>query len=226
MSKHTNSHRSVRAGVFGLLVVASLAFGASGAAAASGRTTEPVTWLFDPGTPIGSSTLVRTDSGISAVFHSSGVPKGSAVTLWFIVFNNPAACHSHPCGLADLLFNLDAKGDFLVGDGTVVGGTGTVTMAGHLAVGDTRNSAFPEIGMPDRPIGLSNPWGAQVSLLLHSHGPAVPGQTLKSQISSFTGGCSVFQGNLELPGSGLADGPEDIPDAVGECSTLQGSVHL
>ena len=173
MNKQTNGPRRVRAAVFGLAAIASLSLGASGAAASSARTTEPVAWLFDPGTPIGSSTLVRTDSGISAVFHSSGLPKGSAVTLWFIVFNNPAACNSSPCGLADLLFNLDAQGDFLVADGTVVGGAGTVTMAGHLAVGDARGSAFPEIGMPDRPIGLSNPRGAQVSLLLHSHGPAV-----------------------------------------------------
>jgi hypothetical protein len=54
----------------------------------------------------------------------------------------------------------------------------------------------------------------------------VPGPTLASQLSSFTGGCTVFLGDLELPGSGLADGPEDVPDAVGECSTLQASIHL
>jgi hypothetical protein len=80
--------------------------------------------------------------------------------------------------------------------------------------------------MPDRPIGLSNPWGAQVTILLHSHGPAMTGAALVSQMTSFTGGCSVFQGDLELPGSGLADGPEDVPDAPGECSTFQGTAFL
>ena len=52
------------------------------------------------------------------------------------------------------------------------------------------------------------------------------GAALVSQISSFTGGCTVFLGDLELPGSGLADGPEDVPDAPGECSTLQGTAFL
>jgi hypothetical protein len=91
-------------------------------------------------------------------------------------------------------------------------------------VGDISGSAFPEIGMAERALGLTNPRGAQVALLLHSHGPSVPG-SIPSQLSSFTGGCDVFLGDLEFAGSGLADGPEDVPDAVGECSTIRASVH-
>lgn len=197
-----------------------------GAALASpaARSTQPVVLLWDQTTIVGTSTLVRTDRGISASVRTSGLPAGQALTLWFVVFNNPAACAA-TCGLADLLFNLDAEGDFLVGAGHVVGDDGMAGFGGHLQVGDISGSAFPEIGMPDRPIGLTNPWGAQVSLLLHSHGPAVTGEMLKAQISSFTGGCAVFLGDLELPGSGIADGPEDVPDAVGECSTIQGALH-
>jgi hypothetical protein len=188
------------------------------------RSTQPVVQTWD-GTPVGTSTLLRTDAGISATFRTSGLPAGQAVTLWFVIFNNPAACVAG-CGLDDLLFNPSAGGDFLVGAGHVVGASGTANFGGHLGVGDTSGSAFPEIGMPDRPIGLTSPWGAQVGLLIHSHGPMVPGQVLASQISSFTGGCTVFLGDLELPGSGIADGPEDVPDAVGECSTIQASIHL
>jgi hypothetical protein len=186
--------------------------------------TEPVVQTWD-GTQVGTSTLVRTDAGLSASFKSSGMPAGQAVTLWFVIFNNPSACTAG-CGLDDLLFNEAAAGDFLVGAGHVVGGSGTANFGAHLAVGDTRGSAFPEIGLPDRPIGLTNPWGAQVGLLLHSHGPMVPGQVLAGQLSSFTGGCTVFLGDLELPGSGIADGPEDVPDAIGECSTILASVHM
>jgi hypothetical protein len=188
------------------------------------RSTQPVVQTWD-GTQVGASTLVRTDAGLSASFTSSGLPAGQAVTLWFVIFNNPSACPG-TCGLADLLFNEAAAGDFLVGAGHVTGSSGTANFGAHLAVGDTRGSAFPEIGMPARPIGLTNPRGAQVGLLLHSHGPVVPGQVLASQLSSFTGGCTVFLGDLELPGSGIADGPEDVPDAVGECSTILASVHL
>ena len=217
--------RAMTALVLSGLMALSLGIG-SALAGPAARSTENVTWLFDPSTSIGTSSLVRTDAGVSATFRSSGVPAGQAVTLWFIVFNNPSACAA-TCGLADLLFNLDAQGDFLVGGGNVVGDGGTANLGGSLKVGDGSGSGFPEIGFPaERAIGLTNPWGAQVSLLLHSHGPKVPGQTLASQISSFTGGCTTFLGDLELPGSGLADGPEDIPDAVGECATLQGSVHM
>lgn len=188
------------------------------------RSTQPVVQVWD-GTPVGTSTLVRTDQGISASFHSSGLPAGQAVTLWFVVFNNPSAC-TGGCGLDDILFNEAAEGDFLVGAGNVVGGSGTANFGGHLAVGDISGSAFPEIGMPGRSVGLTNPWGAQVGLLVHSHGPKLTGEALVAQLSSFTGGCTVFLGDLELPGSGIADGPEDVPDAVGECSTILASIHM
>ena len=200
-----------------------LGLGATVASPAA-RSTEPVVQTWD-GTQLGTSTLVRTDAGLSASFHSSGLPAGQALTLWFVIFNNPSACGG-PCGLSDLLFNEAARGDFLVGAGHVTGGGGTANFGAHLAVGDARGSAFPEIGMPDRPIGLTDPWNAQVGLLLHSHGPMVPGQVLKAQLSSFTGGCAVFLGDLELPGSGIADSADDVPDAVGECSTILASIHM
>jgi hypothetical protein len=212
--------------VLALAGVLCLTVGIGGALAApAARSTQPVTPLWDAATVVGTSTLIRTDAGISASVRTSGLPAGQALTLWFVIFNNPSACPA-TCGLADLLFNPDAEGDFLVGGGHVVGADGSAGFGGNLMVGDIAGSGFPEIGMPDRPIGLSNPWGAQVALLLHSHGPAMTGESLASQISSFTGGCAVFLGDLELPGSGLADGPEDVPDAVGECSTIQGSLHL
>jgi hypothetical protein len=56
--------------------------------------------------------------------------------------------------------------------------------------------------------------------MLHVHGPAGTGQLLKAQMSSFFGGCQTFLGP-----DGVADGPEDVPVSVGECSTVQLSIH-
>jgi hypothetical protein len=50
-------------------------------------------------------------------------------------------------------------------------------------------------------------------MAIHSHGPAVPGQTLKAQLSSFLGGCNIL---LDVA---------DFPDEVGECVTFQSSIH-
>lgn len=210
----------------GTALALTLALGSSALAISADRATNSVYWTFDPTTPIGTSSLVRTDAGLSATFQSSGIPAGQAVTLWFIVFNNPSGCDSDPCSILDLLFNPDAEGDFLVGAGNVVGASGRVNLGGALKVGDASGSGFLEIPLPDeQAIGLTNPRGAEVHLALHSHGPAVTGQTLKSQISSFTGGCTSFLGNAGFDGSGIADDPSAIPDAVGECSTLQISVY-
>lgn len=38
------------------------------------------------------SALVRSDNGVAATFHSGGLAPGSTATLWWVFFNNPAAC--------------------------------------------------------------------------------------------------------------------------------------
>lgn len=182
-------------------------------------TSSDVNFFWDPA-PVGSSTLVRTDSGISATFQTSGLDSGHVMTLWWVIFNHPDKCATSPCGPNDL-FGEVAGGDFLFAAGRVVGGSGKATFAGQLSVGDDSGSAFYEIGMPELALGLSNPHGAEVHLLVHSHGPAVPGRTLQAQLSSFLGGCEEMLGN----DFGLAEGPEDMPTERGQCVTFQGSVH-
>jgi hypothetical protein len=189
------------------------------ARAAEQRSSSPVIWTWDPGANLGTSTLVRTQSGLSATFHSSQLTPGHAVTLWFIIFNNPGACYTTPCSVQDVLFNPDAQADFLAGGGHVIGASGSGNFGGHLEVGDISGSGKTEIGMPA--VGLLDPLNAEVHLALHSHGPAVPGPGLPAMISTFTGGCAVFLGPF-----GIAGGPADVPDAVGECSTIQASIHL
>jgi hypothetical protein len=184
-------------------------------------TSADVFWIWDPTAATGTSTLIRTDSGISASLRTSELPPGTANTLWFVVFNNPSACATRPC-LAPDLFNPAVQGDFLYGGGNIVGGSGSSGFGGHLPVGDNSGSGHLEIGTGGLAVGLLDPRGAEVHLLVHSHGPAMTGQTLKAQISSFLGGCQVFLGNAY----GIAQEPEDVPLAEGECSTIQASVYM
>lgn len=206
--------------VLALLLSLTLGLGVASAAAAD-RSTSNVYWTWDTSSPVGESTLTRTDAGISATFQTEGLLANQAVTMWFIVVNNPAACNATPCSIEDLLFNEAAQGDFLFGAGKITGGSGVGHFGGSLRVGDVSGSGFIEIGMPERAVGLLDPRGAEVHLALHSHGPALTGQALKSQISSFLGGCEVFLGNQ----FGIADSPAAVPSAPGECSTFQVSVH-
>lgn len=183
------------------------------------QTTANVYQWWDRDNPVGTATLTRSDAGITAVVHTSGLPPGQAVTLWFIFFNKPENCLTSPCSVPADVFTPSAEADFHFGSGHVVGGEGTATFAAHLSVGDTSGSGKVEIGAGDG-VPLTDPLGAEVVLALHVHGPAQKGQTLKSQISSYLGGCEVFLGP-----DGFAAGPNDVPHQKGECATTQISVH-
>jgi hypothetical protein len=57
---------------------------------------------FDPwpevGQPVadGKAQLITTEQGITAIVETSELPPGEAVTVWWIIFNNPEACSAHP----------------------------------------------------------------------------------------------------------------------------------
>lgn len=181
----------------------------------------PAFKIWDPTDVIGTSAVVRNDNSVSASITSLELPPGQAFTMWIIVFNNPELCASTPCGAPDL-FDPAVQGDFLFGGGHVVGGSGKGTFAGQISLGDISGTGFNEIGFPELAVGLLDPYGAEVHIVLHSHGPRQTGTTLKQQISSFTGGCTAILGNAYAQ----AEGPHDIPEFVGECSSIQASVHL
>jgi hypothetical protein len=207
-----------------MVVVAVVALVAAtvGPVSASGHraaTKETVSWWWDDASTTGRSVLVRTDAGLRGVFSTSGLTPGDAVTLWFIIFNNPEACDTSPCAVPADVFNEEAGADFYWGDGRIVNAAGNVSLTGTLAVGQTAHSGLVEIGAGEA-VPLTNPHGAEVVLAVHSHGPASTGDALASQLNSFTGGCEVFNG-----ADGFATGPDDLPDAPGECSTLQRALH-
>lgn len=73
------------------------------------------------------------------------------------------------------------------------------TISGHLPVGETSTSGWAELveidaAPPFFVTPLTNPSGAQVTLALHSHGPAQTGQTRAEQMTSFLGGRLLTRG--------------------------------
>ena len=132
------------------------------------------------------------------------------IPVWWVVFYEPGACGTSPCGLPDL-FVPAVKADVLYAAGNVIGGNGTGNFGAYLSEGDDSGSIASLFGLPAAE-GLIDAETAEVHLIARSHGPKIPGQ-VDDQINSFGGGCSV-----ELAGGA-------VPVNVGECSDIQFSIH-
>jgi len=136
--------------------------------------------LFSDTSVVGSSTLIRTESGVQMRLRTAGLPARHVVTVWFIVFNHPELCQfgespvaatgfaGTRCGAGDLGIvpglTADPKVDPFVAHaaGLVTGPTGNANFAGHMSVGDTNAQVL--LGS-----GLTNPLGADVHLVVHDH---------------------------------------------------------
>ena len=174
-------------------------------------TTADVISFSDFETVTGISRLGRTEEGVGLSLKTSQIPAGQAITIWFVVFNNPEACGTSPCGEADL-FVPEVEADILYGAGNVMRPTGATSFTGNLRVGDTTGSIADVFALPAAS-GLQDAMNAEIHYVVRSHGPAVPG-LVKEQTTTFDGGCEV-----DLPAG-------EMPDAIGECADVQFAIHM
>lgn len=183
-----------------------LAGPAYGAGPADHSTSEVFDVADEQPIPGAKARMVRTDSGVGYYLSTSGLTAHHAFTVWWVIFNNPEFCATDPCSVNDL-FVEDVDAAVMVGSGHVVGASGHGRFASHLTEGQitTEHPAFT--GGP----GLTNARGAEIHLVLRSHGPLNP-EAMPAQISTFEGGCEV---NLD---------PGTVPSETGECSDLQFAV--
>lgn len=122
--------------------------------------------------PGASSTLVRTQNGVSVSLQTSQLPAGHAVTVWALIFNNPSACGPGGCDeTRGDLGNPAVQGSLQRVAGHVVGATSS--FAGHLGIGEASQTAFG--------LGLLNPYGAHINLIVREHGVAASGELLLQQ---------------------------------------------
>jgi hypothetical protein len=174
-------------------IVTTLLMGLSVAAAPAGQQSSGVYSLANSSPVAGAwSTLLRTDSGIRMTLHTAQLDPGGAYTVWWIIFNNPAACQHGVeelglrCSEGDLLpFGGDpaVTSSVLLATGHVIGNNGIGNFAAHLRVGQFTNDVLWGNGLLD-------PYGAEIHLIVRSHGDPIPG-LVTEQISTVNGGCDI-----------------------------------
>lgn len=206
-----------RVGVLASLIIAASALPVGAAHAGSAGHSDSLVLTVPPPQPsvVGSSTLVRTDRGLSATLKTTGLEPGHVTTLWWVVFNDPDGCKAgfpgiSRCGPADAHAGRGGVSPMRAA-GRVVDEDGTAHYGAHARMGDTsRALAGP---------GVVNPRGAEVILVLKSHGPKIP-HLLSDQLRTFAGGCTD---QSDVP-------PGAPPELIGEsgpndCAEIQFSVH-
>jgi hypothetical protein len=173
--------KTIGTSLFTVFLVAALAMPASAATSRSN------VYRFADGTQVSGawSVVARSDADARMTLRTADLPAGHAVTVWWIIFNEPQNC-THPegplrCGPGDLPpFGGDdsAVTSIVYAAGHVVGGSGFATFSGRLATGDTQGALFGP--------GLVNPTTADIHLIVRDHGPA---QDPSQQIHTF-GACN------------------------------------
>ena len=117
----------------------------------------------------GAGTLIRSPQSVHARFAMGGLDADAAYTMWWVIWNDPSACATSPCGLADL----GAPGNAVqYATGFVTGADGTANVSTDLT------DDAPPVGLNVIiPGGLakSNGFGAEIHLLVQSHGGIDPG---------------------------------------------------
>lgn len=145
--------------------------------------------------------LVRMDHGVYMHVVTDDLEPGHAVTMWWVVFNNPAECSGDECGEDDV-FNLNADGSFILNDdgspplnseqwdkiqlsllradGIVVPADGIGEFRGHLPIGDTSEAVLGP--------GLLDSMKAEVHMVLRDHMTPTP-ETQNIMLNTLNGGC-------------------------------------
>lgn len=130
---------------------------------ANGNDTQPVERHFepdgtpsDPAEPLGSSKLIRRDTGLKTTAHVEGLIPGGVYTFWWVVIQEGG-------------FPTDA---FVAnGGGTVVGANGKATVRMNADLGQPSITGFKPDGINELPFApLHDPMGATVRVEIAYHG--------------------------------------------------------
>lgn len=132
----------------------------------------------------GEATLTRTKDGLSVDQDAEGLTVGNAYSVWWGIFDNPRGCDG-ACDPSDLS-RRQAQPTLVNGGGFVAAGT-SISYQSELARHDVEGRQV-QVGDPS---GVDNTYGAEVHLVLRSHGLAETDPAdLAIQTSTFNEFCS------------------------------------
>jgi len=121
-----------------------------------------------------SSSLIRTENGVSASLSTSGLVPDATHTMWWLVFNNPEACTGGEQGteLQCLppgdIGNPEVNASVFGGAGQVSDIYGRATFSAHAFLGEENGLTLL------RGPGIVDPFKAEIHLIVQDHGPAGP----------------------------------------------------
>jgi hypothetical protein len=139
----------------------------------------------------GGATLYRAKQAVEMRVATGGLMANSSYTVWWVIFNNPAAC-TVPCGMDDL-GNPNVMASVLYAAGFVTGTGNTGNVTAHLETGPPASGVDVELGNGLEP---GNGLGAEIHLVVRTHGTTTPG-IVDLQIGSFNGGCTPTCANVQ-----------------------------
>ena len=176
------------------IVVGCVTYGLAVVDAAEPRTYQTQN-MFQAGNPgilkPGGATLYRSSQELEMRIATSGLVMNSSYTVWWVVFNNPSACVGG-CGMDDLS-RPEVRASVLYAAGFVTGLGDTGNVTAYLRAGRLPSGLDVELGDGLEP---GNGFGAEVHMVVRSHGLTLPG-VVDQQIGSFNGGCNAVCANVQ-----------------------------
>lgn len=120
----------------------------------------------------------RKPDRVDFLVHSFGTPR-AAYTLWLCGFNDPSKCVDTPCRIDELKMGIGESFCQWGGGSIADPQDGSVTIRG-------RSDVTSGVILGD---GLQNISGAEIHLILRTHGVGLKGDQLWAALTSFEGGC-------------------------------------
>jgi hypothetical protein len=192
-----------------IMMVASVAV-AAGHLQPSKTDVQATYWFADDSPANGKSILTRTDTMITSTVEAENLVPGNAHTIWFVVFNNPAACSDGVCGEDDIFTGPDLNEEGIVAaqigignaTGNVAKADGTAEFGAVLRPGDYAATGhqllFPAGLEGDALLLDGNTMGAEVHIIVQDHGQARGGPQLLNQLTYVETGCTPYCEDIQF----------------------------